>query len=98
MIEGQYLALAEALAHGGTLLYELKFHCERCASSFFHVVKFEEKAECKDEDIVIEKTIVLICAQCGAVEGDAVTTIIPSWIYSPKYEHLRKKPLPEVLA
>ena len=89
MINGEDLALADALAHGGSFGCGIRTHCERCFSTEFYIKKFEEKARCENLDIIIEREFIFICAECGALEADFNLIVIPSWVWSPKYEYLR---------
>lgn len=90
---GHYAALADHLAHGGLIGGIVYLACDSCECEIVKIQKWEEKVFCKGEDIVIERFFSLKCGRCGAVEYNNTFTVIPSWVYAGRYEHLRRMPL-----
>lgn len=91
MIAGEWLALADALAHGEYLAATILFKCERCRSPYFYIISLREEHDIQKEDFFINREYVLKCAECGAIEGDSVITVIPSWMWHPLRESVRKQ-------
>lgn len=83
MIEGEWIAMADALAHGNYVSQMLVYRCERCGSPEFAIKKLVENMEMDGEEVVIHRHYIMRCLECGAIEANANVTIVPSWVWHP---------------
>jgi hypothetical protein len=89
MISGEWLAVVDAMAHNERFCQQLVLRCERCKSGCYTINKRDEKYELDGEELIITRGYIMRCLDCGAVEGNVILTVVPSWIYHPMREKVR---------